>query len=374
MPRIEAHPERLVLPEVLRALAMLAVLVVNGAGYLTAPWGAVLGERTPADSPWAAAVQGLIAALLQGKGYPVLAFVFGMGLWLSLRGLAPAQARERVLRRQRRLLGLGMLHGVFVYFGDILTMYALVGWNLLRRLREPWRLLRRRLVRALVWALAATLLPLLMLVLAEAYPGTPASAEPTLTGAGGWLDFWTINGLSYLLLQALGLVLAWPVIRLCMLCGVAAARLRLLTHRRWRAALARLTRRWLLPVLLCNLAYGLAFSRVPVGQEEPLWLYVFGHLAGLPLAALYLAALAWASQGGAAAWCRWFAPLGSRTLTLYLVHGLLGMALFSGAGLGWRPTTLEMLAVSLLLWALALVAAQASGPRRWPFERWLARR
>ncbi len=353
---------------------MLAVLVVNGAGYLTAPWGAALGERTPPDSPWAAAAQGLIAALLQGKGYPVLAFVFGMGLWLSVRGLRPEQARERGLRRQRRLLGLGVLHGVFVYFGDILTMYALVGWNLLRRLREPWRPLRRRLVRAFAWALAATLLPLLMLLLAEAYPGSPSSAEPTLASARGWLDFWAINGSSYLLLQALGLVMAWPVIRLCMLCGVAAARLRLLTHRRWRAALLRLTRRWLPLVLLCNLAYGVAFSRVPVGQEEPLWLFVAGHLVGLPLAALYLAALAALSQGGAAAWCRWVAPLGSRTLTLYLVHGLMGMLLFSGAGLGWRPDTLEMLAVSLLLWALALWAARASGPRRWPFERWLARR
>lgn len=49
--------------------------------------------RTPVDSTTAAALQGLIAALLQGKGYPILAFLFGMGLVLAMRGRDPAERR-----------------------------------------------------------------------------------------------------------------------------------------------------------------------------------------------------------------------------------------------------------------------------------------
>jgi hypothetical protein len=68
------------------------------AGYLVAPWGALLGERSPADSGWALATQGFIAAVLQGKGYPMLAFLFGMGLVLALgRRRFGAQSHMRAL-------------------------------------------------------------------------------------------------------------------------------------------------------------------------------------------------------------------------------------------------------------------------------------
>ena len=127
------------LPDALRALALLGVLVVNGAGYLVAPWGPLLGERSPAGSALALAVQAAQAAFLQGKAYPALAFLFGMGLWLAQRGRPVAVARQRGVARQKRLLLLGVLHGVLIYFGDILTMYALVGWHLLARTHKARR-------------------------------------------------------------------------------------------------------------------------------------------------------------------------------------------------------------------------------------------
>lgn len=366
------------LPDALRALAMLAVLAVNAAGYLVAPWGPLLGERTPPDSGTAIAVQGLIAALLQGKGYPMLAFLFGMGLWFALRRREPAAARPAALRRQKKLLGLGVLHGLFVYFGDILTMYALIGWNLLRRVREPWGPFRRRLKRALFWALGVTLgvvvLSLAFAAMAGLAGEAAAEPEPRVVQAQRWLDFFVLNGSAYLTFTVASLLLAWPILRLAMLLGIAAARLRLLTHRRWRPWRERWLVRAALPLLLLNLAYGGAYVGVAAGSERSLWVESLGNLVGPPLAVVYLLALAEAARGGRAAWCRVLAPLGQRTLTLYVGHGLLCVLLFGGVGLGLELSTLDMAIFSAVLWLSALGLSHASGRRRWPLEAWLSRR
>lgn len=366
------------LPDALRALALLSVLVVNAAGYLVAPWGALLGERSPTGSALASTVQALVAALLQGKGYPLLAFLFGMGLWLAQRGRAAPVAHQRGVARQKKLLKLGVLHGVLVYFGDILTMYALVGWHLLARVHEPWASLRKRLRRAFWWALGVTLLSVVAMGLIAAQAGLAGEAapspEPTLAGARHGLEFVSINASAYLMLQLGALLLFWPVLRLCMLCGVAAARLRLLTHRRWRGLLKRWVARAAAPLLVLNLAYGLVCANTASGSQRMYWLDTFSGLIGPPLAATYLAALALAARGGAAAWCRWLAPLGQRTLTLYVGHSVLCLTLFSGLGLAWQPGTVHMALFAAAVWAAALAAARASGSLRWPLEAWLARR
>lgn len=367
-----ARPARETLPDALRAIAMVSVLVVNAIGYASAPWGPSLGTRVPADSPWAAVVQGLVAALLQGKGYSMLAFVFGMALWLSARGRDRPEALRRGLLRNGRLLRLGIVHGVFVYFGDILTLYALVGRRLLRRLHMPWGAFRRHLWRALGWALVACVL---VLIGNLALPTPSAdSGEATLSGVGNAWDFLKLNASFYALNQLISALLLSPVIYLCMVCGVAAARLRLLTHRRWRPLL----RRWLLragpPLLALSLLHGAASAATASSDALPAWIDALGGLIATPLAACYVAALALASAGGRARWCRYLSPLGQRSLTLYVGHGLAGLLLFSGAGLAITTTTVQSVAFGLSLWLLAWTAAARSGSRRWPLEMWMGRR
>ena len=54
--------------------------------------------------------------------------------------------------------------------------------------------------------------------------------------------------------QLSALLFAWPLVRLLMLLGIAAARLRLLTHARWAGSRCRLAHRALWPVLVLNAA------------------------------------------------------------------------------------------------------------------------
>ncbi len=365
-------PSREPLPDALRALALVAVLVVNTMGYAIAPVGPQLGLRLPPDSAWAAATQGIVAGLLQGKGYTMLAFVFGMGLWLSARKRSRADARHRGVVRHRRMLRLGILHGAFIYLGDILTMYALVGRQLLARVHLPWTHFRRHLRRALVWAVLAKLLLVGVIFRMADLPLVVEGAS--LSSVQGAWPFLKLNAGTYLVAQVAAVFVSGPVLYFCMACGVAAARLRLLTHRRWRAVLKRGLMRFSLPVLALSLVYGWGYAVTPPADPVNPWLEALAEAISVPMAALYIAALALASSGGRARWCQWLGPLGQRTLTLYVGHGLICMALFSGVGLALALTTIQTVLFCLGLWLAAWAAAALSGQRRWPLEAWMARR
>ena len=154
------------LPDSLRALALLSVLVVNALGYAAAPWGPTLGQRSPADGDAAALVQGLVAALLYGKGYPILAFVFGMALWLAARlgwlfnlplvvliplellflvGLAAQMARLLWAVRQKRNYPIVA----------VLSLLAIVDAVMLTGLAQGSDALQRQGVLAGLWLVAA---------------------------------------------------------------------------------------------------------------------------------------------------------------------------------------------------------------------------
>lgn len=359
-------PRRDPLVDALRALAMVGVIAVNALSYPVAPWGAPLGEPEPAG--WVAlGLQGLVALLLHGKAYPLLAFLFGAGLVMAGRRASPAAQRGRLWR----LLALGVVHGALLYCGDILTMYALCGFLVLGSVHARPGVLRRRLRVALVLA-AAALVAGVWLALASA-PGGYADAAEGFGQAAGWGALWRLNLEAYAWLQGAALLLFLPLLRAAMLAGVLAARLRLLTHRRWRPLWRRWLRWTLLPGLLLNAVYAVGIVDAVARRDDSvtLWLAVLPCVGWLlTVAAVALAVLA---RGR---WAALLAPLGRRTLSLYLLHSLLCVALLSGAGAGWALPTPAGVVWTLVLWLGGLVVARGFERRGWrgPAEAWLAGR
>jgi uncharacterized protein len=358
------------LPDALRALALAGVLVVNGLGYRDVPYGRLLGEAQPAGSLLAHAVTFCVAALVQGKAYPVLAFLFGMGLAYAARGRGAASAIDNADRRSRRLLLLGLVHGVLLYYGDILTLYALCAFWVARQMREPWCRFAARLRSALGWAVMAVLASTALAFVPLGGP-VPHGSIGTVAGHA---EFVRLNASTYVAAQLFGLVLALPLVRLGMLTGVAAARLRLLTHRRWRALGCATLRRWLAPLLAANLAYAAAYLVVRSDQRAlSLALETASPLWASPLAALYVMAASLVWHGERKAWLAWLAPLGQHTLSVYVGASLVMLFVLSGAGLAWRPSTIAWATAALGVWLLAAAASMAL-PGRWPLEAWMARR
>ena len=121
-----ARPGRLAQLDVLRGMAVFGILLVNIWGFA---WGTLsLRYGTlPAPAPWLdQAAIFLVAAFAEFKFYLIFAFLFGAGFALHTRSLRqqlggwPA-AQGAYKRRLRWLLLIGLLHGLLVWSGDVLS-------------------------------------------------------------------------------------------------------------------------------------------------------------------------------------------------------------------------------------------------------------
>ena len=73
-------------------------------------------------------LEGFVRIFAQGAFYSLFSFLFGLGLALQLRRGKVALPRFR--RRLAVLLGIGLIHAVLIWYGDILLTYAVGGFVL----------------------------------------------------------------------------------------------------------------------------------------------------------------------------------------------------------------------------------------------------
>lgn len=354
----------------LRALALLAVVAVNWMGYASLPEAGPLGLAQPADSWLAQLSLALAAVLLAGKGITLLAFLFGysQGLSRRVRGLEAMPHRRR---RMRRLLALGLLHGVFIYMGDILTVYAISGLLMLHWSALRLRQLRRRLLLLLTLELLLSLAIAVWLLQGGLVEKTPEVRS--LAQSSAWWDWTRLNGGSFVAGALAHLLLALPFFMSMMTAGLMAARLRLFSHRRWRVNLQRWASRWLWPGLVLNLVWGLTLWQALQSQNERLEQLCWSIYVWLALALLAGAVprLVLAAQRGSRLMLQ-LAPAGRHTLSIYIGSSLLSLLLLSGVGLSLPLGTAALMGLSLLYWGLWISwAPRIKG--RLPLEAWLSR-
>ena len=137
-PRLEAV-------DALRALALLGILSVN-VWYFLYPGLLESGIRsTPVESAADQLVRFTSTLLFEAKSYVVFSFLFGLSFVLAWASAARAGLSEvrRSVRRFVALIVLGVLHGMFLFAGDILLAYAILGFALLgmRRISTRWALI-----------------------------------------------------------------------------------------------------------------------------------------------------------------------------------------------------------------------------------------
>jgi uncharacterized protein len=132
--------ERVAAMDVLRGVAVLGILLMNIAGFampFAASFDPTLGGGHTGRNlqVWA-----IGAVLFEGKMRAIFSMLFGAGMLvlttrLERRGLA-AEAADVYYRRLLWLLAFGLIHAYFIWWGDILFFYAVLGLFLypLRRL------------------------------------------------------------------------------------------------------------------------------------------------------------------------------------------------------------------------------------------------
>lgn len=138
-------PQRLEAVDALRALALLGILSVN-VWFFAHPESLETGMRSAEVTTSGDQLVRFGSTLFfEGKSYVVFSFLFGLSFvlaWASAHRAGVSEA-TRTVRRCVALIVLGVLHGVFLFVGDILLAYGILGFALLgmRRVRTKWALI-----------------------------------------------------------------------------------------------------------------------------------------------------------------------------------------------------------------------------------------
>ncbi|MFC0623622.1 DUF418 domain-containing protein [Kribbella deserti] len=222
-------------PDLARGLMLLFIALANTHGFLHWPGVATIRNMPVVSSTADRIVAIFELCLVDGRSYTMFAALFGYGMVQIRRRQENAGAtwpatRKLLRRRGWWLLGLGFLHAVLLYYGDILAAYALLALLLVASLR--WST-RRLLIHAGGWIVAGALL--YGLVSSPASPESAASIMP-----------WSVehNPLKAMGFRVMGIVVSAPILAItaagAFLLGVCAARLRILEEpEKWLPLLRR---------------------------------------------------------------------------------------------------------------------------------------
>ncbi|NYF16649.1 uncharacterized protein HDC37_001474 [Microbacterium sp. AK009] len=374
----QSSASRQLLPDALRGFALAGIVVVN------APFLAVSNDGLYGDlsSPLDQIAAFLVVMLAQGKFYLLFAFLFGYSAHLMMPA---ARDRSEDFRRQRtrflrRLLGLfvlGAIHAVFIFIGDILMGYAVIGLALVLLISRSSRAI-------LIAAICVCSAGLIILSALMAFASSSAPATGGFVGDASALDAALRGGFlegAAGRLQALPDALAFqaivnlPLALGMFLLGLVAARAGILaTPERF----PRLWRRLKIAAVTLGVPGGIVAG----------WLVVFGDGSELTatasiaigfgtapaLAAGYLAVAASASSRVLSL----AAPAGRMSLTGYLGESVVFAAIFCGWGLGLFgevPVWAAVL-IGLAVWVMIDVLSRwwlhvfRYGPLEWLLRMW----
>jgi uncharacterized protein len=151
--------KRIEVVDVLRGFSVLGILLVNMLGY-SGSINLPVGQMQPVHR----AVTLFIKFFAQAKFYTLFSFLFGWGMAIQMERAAQRHARFAVhyVRRLFILLLFGLIHTIFIWDGDILVTYAVLGIPLLLFRKCSGR-------RILIAAAICLLIPVLL--------STPGPAE-----------------------------------------------------------------------------------------------------------------------------------------------------------------------------------------------------
>jgi uncharacterized protein len=332
----------------------------------------------------------LVHFFVEGKFYSIFSFLFGFGFALQI-----ARAEQRgdlqaslFKRRLFWLLIIGLLHAYLLWAGDILSIYAVMGFLLI--------LFRKKTNRSLVkWAIILLAVPILTYILQYilftffAPPELAAqidamklerwnSAVATVSQNNFWQILTGYNR-EYVVGRYLGLIfdMRLPKILAMFLLGFYAYRIGVFQD---LSAHKVLIRRVLIWGLSLGVIGNLVFAAL-AGHETviPPTLAGIGgvitYAFGVPALALGIAALVatlWQKEN----WGRVlaiFAPVGRMALTNYLMQTVICVLLFYGYGLGlfgkFGAAASTLIALAIFLFQIVVSSLWlkyfAYGPMEW---------
>jgi len=380
--------ERIEILDVLRGLAVCGILIGNVQWF--SGYGRVPPELLLASPLYNQITHFLVHFFIEGKFYSIFSFLFGFGFALQI-----ARAEERgdtnaslFKRRLVWLLVIGLLHAYLLWAGDILSIYAVMGFVLL--------LFRKKSNESLLkWAVILIAVPVITYALLYAaflaFAAPDATARfaaarlrewgPTvdLVSGGSYWDIVSNYNLNYVVGRYMGLIfqMRLPKILAMFLLGMYAYRIGVFQDLKANAALIKkvLIYGGILG-LIGNIAMaGLAGDEAPFPPSAMALVGVIGYSFGVPALALFIMAFVatlWQNESWRGV-LRYLAPVGRMALTNYLLQTVTCVTIFYGYGFGLFGTigALKATLIALTIFSVQIVLSSiwlryfAYGPMEW---------
>ncbi|MFB9859704.1 DUF418 domain-containing protein [Salinicoccus siamensis] len=281
----------------------------------------------------------LINIFVTANFYTMFSFLFGLGfyIFLSRAKNRTQQVNRLFIRRMSILLIIGLLHAIFVWYGDILTVYAVTGIILLLFYRLNPRL---NLFISTMILLLGSVFVILMTMLALSLPDINAeTASSPVYGInmieasnGSYWDIVSLN-LSILGLMSVNNIAMVPLVLAVFLIGLFVGQKGYHT-RLWSL------KKMLWKIVIIGIGVGLPVKVITgyamtYGMESPALsvLSMLAYTLGGPLMSLGYTALLALIFLRFQSFTKMLQPVGQLALTNYIMQSVLMIVLFFGFNL-----------------------------------------
>ena len=373
--------QRDVAPDVLRGFALLGILVVNIQFMGLHSEEGARGEWLTGAANGTAGL--LMAALFAGKFYLLFSFLYGYSSAYIIKN--DRANRARWIKRCLVLMLFGAFHFTFLWHGDIIFLYGLLGFLLLAFFFRSDRTLQIwSKVIFIVSAVLISLIGILLLIGERFFPQESSVQifEPKLNeilrsgtfveAIAPRVELWVFGLISGIFLQG-GMAFA------AFLLGLRLARSKFLSLPMDRAQNSKMIKRGFLlglPIQLIS-AFTLVRNEQRTDPSEAIYLFcLFVAFISAPLLSMAYVGVIRKLVEDNAGLVAWMKPAGQMSLTVYISQSIITSLIFGPWGLGLfaELETWSVFTLALLIW-LFLVAFSNLWLKRFsqgPLERVLS--
>ncbi|MFT9846811.1 DUF418 domain-containing protein [Aneurinibacillus sp. REN35] len=332
---------RIVSLDIIRGFALFGILLVNMPAFHSPAFIRQIYTLPQHLSPLDNGIRIFFDMFVQTKFYTMFSFLFGLGFYIFMRRAEQKNIKSAGLfaRRLLILLVFGLLHLIFLWFGDILHTYALVGFLLL--------LFYKRSNTALIgWGLGllCSYYALLALQLVVEPTSSYAAQQQVISAAKleeavrMYQDASYTEWLAYRLQAEVTLILSnapflIPAILPLFLFGLYAGRRGIFQHPEQHRTFV--TRVWIISLLIsAPLVAAVALVHMDIlafDANKPLAIQLFVTMSGAPLCLFYISSFVLLLQKQS--WQKRLRPLGfvgQMALTNYIMQTALSLAVIYG--------------------------------------------
>lgn len=338
--------ERIISLDIIRGFALFGIFLVNMPLFQTPQLVADIYVYSFPLTPTDEFIRLVLDVFVEAKFFTIFSFLFGIGFYIFMRRaeIKGAKFYNLFFRRLMTLALFGILHLVFLWYGDILLIYAVSGFFLIFFYRKKQKTI-------LLWLLAFTLV--LVGLLSLSFLGSTETLEReinTLQVEGepkieeaihnyhhndylGWVSYRFVNEVIPVIKN---IPFSIPTTLFVFLMGLYAAKRGVFsdfaTHRRFVKQVWWISLLFSIPLSVLIIILHLGLLDFGILTEQ--MIQVFLTISGLSLSLFYISTILFLLQNEKVKiYLHPLSYVGRMALTNYIIQTLIGVGLFTGFGM-----------------------------------------